>query len=100
MTNTLRITPGPWAASRDAVPDGYVQTTVYAESDGERVATVFRAEDNARLIALAPRMEQALRAITDHIAENPGYPFDVDFECCAVRYDNARAILDELDGTP
>jgi len=40
--------------SRDAVPSWHVQTTIYAEGSGERVATVFLAEENARLIAAAP----------------------------------------------
>ena len=49
-------TPGPWETSRDAVPDGHTQITVYAESDGERVATAFRSEANAHLIASAPSL--------------------------------------------
>src|SRR5574342_146452 len=47
-------TPGPWHTSKDAVPEGHVQITVYAEADGQRVATVFRERDNAELIAGAP----------------------------------------------
>lgn len=47
-------TPGPWETSRDAVPAHHVQITVYAEADGQRVATVFREEANARLVAAAP----------------------------------------------
>ena len=54
-TKTVQHTPGPWTTSRDAVPDWHTQFTVCAESDGERVATVFRNEANAPLIAAAPR---------------------------------------------
>lgn len=54
-------TPGQWETSRDAVPDYHTQITVYAQSDGERIATVFRTEDNASLIAAAPDLLEALR---------------------------------------
>lgn len=49
-----KFTPGPWEISRDGVPEGHVQLTVYAESDGYRVATVFRENANAHLISSAP----------------------------------------------
>ena len=52
-------TPGPWTTSRDAVPSHHTQITVYAESSGERVATVFQTEANARLIAAAPELLEA-----------------------------------------
>ena len=61
-------TPGPWETSRDAVPDWHTQITVRAEQDGERVATVFRTEANAHLIAAAPVLLQALRDICDCIS--------------------------------
>lgn len=64
----VSFTPGPWETSRDAVPEGHVQITVYAESSGERVATVFQAEANARLIAAAPAMYEALK----NLLANPG----------------------------
>jgi hypothetical protein len=53
-------TPGPWATSRDAVPASHVQITVYAESTGNRVATVFDREANANLIAAGPDLLSAL----------------------------------------
>lgn len=56
-------TPGPWAVSRDAVPEGHVQYTVYAEVHGKRVATAFEAEGNARLIAAAPELVDWVREI-------------------------------------
>jgi hypothetical protein len=49
-----QYTPGPWESSRDAVPEGYAQATVYEEATGVRVATAFESEANARLIAAAP----------------------------------------------
>lgn len=53
-------TPGPWQTSRDAVPAGHVQVTVYEEATGQRVATAFEREENARLIAAAPDLLAAL----------------------------------------
>lgn len=58
-------TPGPWEATNDAVPDGFTQVTVYAETDGERVATVFRTEANARLITAAPDLLEAAKALLE-----------------------------------
>lgn len=57
-------TPGSWNTSRDAVPADHVQITVYAEADGQRVATAFREEANARLIAAAPDLLAALERAT------------------------------------
>lgn len=51
-----RITTGPWCTSRDAVPEGYTQVTIYAQESGVRVATVFETPANAQLIAKAPEM--------------------------------------------
>lgn len=56
-------TPGPWAISRDAVPAGWVQNTICAEGSGERVATAFLVEENARLIAAAPDLLAAVIAV-------------------------------------
>lgn len=50
-----RHTPGPWSVSRDGVPEWHKQYTVYSEQ-GERVATAFLDEANARLIATAPEL--------------------------------------------
>ena len=57
-------TPGEWVTSRDAVPAGHVQITVYAETGGRgtRVATVFDREANATLIAAAPKLLKACKA--------------------------------------
>lgn len=58
--NTNTYTPGPWSASRDAVPPGHTQITVYEERTGQRVATAFEREANAQLIAAAPELLNAL----------------------------------------
>lgn len=73
MTNH---TPGPWRTSRDAVPEDHVQITVYAESDGDRVATVFRTKENATLIAMAPEMAEMLITVLPYVemaAHDPSY---------------------------
>ena len=54
-------TPGPWGISRDAVPKGHVQSTVYAEHSGQRVATVFESEANVHLVAAAPELLEACK---------------------------------------
>lgn len=60
-------TPKPWESSRDAVPEGHVQSTVYSEATGERVATVFASEDNVSLIVAAPELLEACEAVLYHI---------------------------------
>lgn len=55
-------TPGEWAISRDAVPPGHVQITIYDESTGNRIATVFDRMANAYLIAAAPDLLATLKA--------------------------------------
>lgn len=80
-------TPGPWAMSRDAVPEGHTQITIYAEVSGERVATAFLAEENARPIAAAPDLLAALDEIERHADEAARLGVK---RCAAIR-DCARA---------
>ena len=54
----MKYTP-TWATSKDAVPPGHTQITVYDEATGNRVATVFEAEA-VSTIALAPTMRRYL----------------------------------------
>ena len=46
--------------SRDAVPNGFTQITIYDETSGERVATVF-SEEAATLFKAAPELLEALK---------------------------------------
>lgn len=62
-------TPGPWVASKDAVPKDYIQTTIYAETTGQRVATVFQSEDNVHLIAAAPKLLEACKQLVRRVQE-------------------------------
>jgi len=50
-----------WETSRNAVPEGITQTTIYDETTGERIATVFNAEA-IPLIAAAPELLQLLES--------------------------------------
>lgn len=61
--------PAPWETSRDAVPAGHVQITVY-DADGCRVATVFAREANAHLIKASPALLEALREALDWNADD------------------------------
>lgn len=67
-----------WETSKDAVPDGFTQITIYAEDTGERVATVF-SEANARLIAAAPELLAACKMAIDWANDVPApyreFPF-------------------------
>uniref|UniRef100_A0A6M3Y0E2 Uncharacterized protein n=1 Tax=viral metagenome TaxID=1070528 RepID=A0A6M3Y0E2_9ZZZZ len=77
-----RHTPGPWEISRDAVPAGFVQVTVYEERTGRRVATAFKEEANARLISAAPGLLEACKlcaqALQDHVQYDDGESLERD----------------------
>jgi len=62
-----QYTPGEWEVSRDAVPEGHAQFTIYADNNanhgrGERVATAFVSRANADVIAAAPDLLAACKA--------------------------------------
>lgn len=69
MNTQSKHTPGEWLTSRDAVPDGHVQLTVYSVETGNRVATVFDREENAYVIAALPELLAALVVLVDHAQE-------------------------------
>lgn len=53
-----------WDVSKDATPDYAPQYTIYDNEANERVGIVF-GDDNARLIAAAPDLLDALRLALD-----------------------------------
>ncbi len=64
-----------WATSNDGVPEAFrPQVTVYDETSGKRVATVFQAEA-IPLIATAPELlaacEELLEMVTDNRTHGP-----------------------------
>ena len=72
ITAPATHTPGPWETKRAATPEAFPQFGVYAENgNGRDLAHVVSAgttrhaetEANARLIAAAPEMLEALRAM-------------------------------------
>lgn len=74
----------PWNTSKDAVPAGHVQITVYEESTGKRVATVFQSEAAAKLIAAAPALLESLEKLITAILiidgqDSPPEESDVDY---------------------
>jgi beta-xylosidase len=96
-------TPGPWAQSHRESDDGWYRTQVYPVADpNNTIATcnwhsvrteyghVTDRDANARLIAAAPELMEALRALADQVEEyelgNPD----------ALR--NARAAIAKAEG--
>lgn len=61
---STKFTSEQWAAKSDAVPEYVTQVTVYAESTGDRIATVFEREA-VPLVAAAPDLYAALREMVD-----------------------------------
>lgn len=54
-------TPGPWIPYKRPEPIGYAEYEIHHGAIGECVAEVVHGESNARLLAAAPEMLDALR---------------------------------------
>lgn len=63
-------TPGPWTAYKRPEPVGFAEWEIYYGTDTECVAEVVHEEANARLIAAAPELLEALQAVIRNDAEN------------------------------
>lgn len=92
-------TPAPWESPGT---DGEERVVSFRDGQGKRrtLAHVYGRTDaerdaNARLIALAPRMAEALRALI--VAVKAAHATDMRLLTLGVA-DDARAILRELDG--
>jgi hypothetical protein len=83
--------PTPWETSRDAVPPGHTQITIYTESTGKRVATVFD-EEAAALIVKAPLLIKAREVLDRLLEEN-----DTSWGILAETIATARALLAKID---
>ena len=57
---TSKHTPGPWRAVKRAQPIGWAEWEVAWSDDGELVCDVVYHEADARLIAAAPELLEAL----------------------------------------
>lgn len=55
-------TPGPWKAVELEIPVGFARFEIHYSEDGECVAEVVHQEANAKLIAAAPDLLEALQA--------------------------------------
>jgi hypothetical protein len=98
----MKHTPGPWETSRDATPEWHTQVTVYAEATGKRVATVFETPANARLIAAAPELLEALRwalSVLDKSEEHhPGSIHRMLNDVGEQRWKEARYFAEKAEG--
>jgi hypothetical protein len=88
-----KFTPGPWRTSKDVVPEGYIQTTVYEEKTGRRVATAFEAEGNASLIASAPTILDMLLEALPYVEESEQF----NKPSCRTLSNRIRSLLLEVD---
>jgi len=93
-------TPGPWYARPDATPILHTQLSICSESGGERIATVFSREENARLIASAPDMLKELKRCQELI-ERINYAFYADGTSNALRpvMEDAKPMLHDIRAT-
>ena len=89
-------TPGPWTSGRAIPADDTVSRIVRAGVD--HIAVVMdlegaaqEAADNARLIAAAPDMLEALRAMVDYFGPHPDVDNGLDETLTAARAAVARA---------
>lgn len=71
---TTESTAAPWGRSKDAVPPGHTQITIYDEKTGDRIATVFN-EPDSYLVQASPDMCDALMAAKNYI-ERLGRPLE------------------------
>jgi len=86
-------TPGPWAMSDDGVPEAFrPQITVYAESDGRRVATVFDRRA-AELMIAAPELLSALKNMLRYLEAGP-ISTKSDRRWCVLEIERALALAE------
>lgn len=59
------LNAGPWIAYKRPEPIGYAEYEIHYGTDGECVAEVVHGEGNAKLLAAAPDLLEALRRLLD-----------------------------------
>ena len=95
---TVQHTPGPWSAEIPSASNGYVWIDPVDGCCGE-IATVWNTHDNseanARLIAAAPDLLEALKAVVNDWVAPDDLPFE-DGEMPAL--DAARAAIAKATG--
>lgn len=100
-------TPGPWLFARQDDDDGDIYWAVHAAAEYQFITNVHSSKEDARLIALAPEMLDALRLLTSPSMGETRYP-GTDRESTHIGWQEgptahervkiARAILAKLDG--
>lgn len=101
-----KFTPGPWTTSNtDALMFGVKQGNgmeplgfVYGPSHAEQSDYGRCCIANARLIAAAPELLEALKLILSDL-EQGADPFDMECRKRTASYDKARAALAKVEGT-
>ena len=63
MTTQATHTPGPWYSQPTAGHEMHGQSAIASEANGKTVAIAYDGRADARLLAAAPEMLEALRAM-------------------------------------
>lgn len=98
---TMKHTPGPWKVEYENYGNGSFRewfnvgpARVYitdSRTAMEGLGQTAEAEANARLIAAAPELLEALEKIAEHIPGSVGHPSALD--CCVQMRDDAIAAI-------
>ena len=62
-----KYTPGPWATQHSAGHERHGQSIVYPEGERADISKVYDGDKNANLIAAAPDLYEACRAMLERI---------------------------------
>jgi len=94
-----KFTPGPWGADCDCFPIMVRAEKMEPDCHQDWVCNVGGDRANARLIAAAPDMYEALQSVLDDVQFmiEDGYIGDIMDD---ILYVKARAALAKADGTP
>lgn len=68
MKTKTEHTPGPWHAGKSAGYETHGQMLINPEADGRTIAVVYNGAANARLIAAAPELLEALQRAESALA--------------------------------
>ena len=105
-TKTAQFTPGPWIIRTHqnltaiCTPKGEMQLSLHGVHDGLKPLSVSLQEwlANAHLIAAAPAMYEALKALVDvfpSVVKMTPYGVSMDI---SKLHDNAKAVLSQAEG--
>ena len=93
MKANQHSTPGPWDSAETAGHNIHGQAAVYSEATGKDIAIVYDGAANAKLIATAPELAQALKAIIAALTQPVQTSSNQGFGTCTIlRADAAFAV--------